>query len=69
MANPITPIVLMCQRALYARLDSGATALLPHWSDGEYVAYLGMSFAFALAVLALAVYVFGRAETNFAEEL
>jgi ABC-2 type transport system permease protein len=69
MANPITPIVLIFQRALYAKLDNGPTPLLPHWSYGEYAAYLGMSFAFGFLVLALAVYVFGRAETNFAEEL
>src|SRR3954462_6749270 len=68
MANPVTPIVLIFQRALYAKLDNTSTRpptpLLPHWSYGGYVAYLGMSFAFGLIVLALAVYVFGRAETN-----
>jgi hypothetical protein len=43
--------------------------LLPHWSYGGYCAYLGMSFGFGIIVLAIAVKVFGRAETNFAEEL
>jgi ABC-2 type transport system permease protein len=76
MANPVTPIVLIFQRSLYAKLDNLHPAnnakpipLLPHWSYGGYVGYLGMSFAFGLIVLALAVWVFGRAETNFAEEL
>jgi ABC-2 type transport system permease protein len=73
MANPITPIVLIFQRALYAKLEyegpSGTVEVLPHWSYGEYVAYLGMSFGFGLIVLVIAVRVFGRSEANFAEEL
>jgi ABC-2 type transport system permease protein len=73
MANPVTPIVLIFQRALYAKLDyqgpAGTEQVLPHWSYGEYVAYLGMSFAFGLIVLLIAVGVFGRSEANFAEEL
>src|SRR4029078_12716037 len=73
MANPVTPIVLVFQRAIYAKLDNTSTTpvtpLLPHWPYWGYVAYLGMSFAFGILVLALAVRVFGRAEANFAEEL
>jgi ABC-type polysaccharide/polyol phosphate export permease len=73
MANPVTPIVLVFQRAIYAKLDNTSTnpptPLLPHWPYWGYVAYLGMSFAFGILVLALAVRVFGRAEANFAEEL
>jgi ABC-2 type transport system permease protein len=70
MANPVTPVVLTFQRAIYARLnDGGGNPLLPHWSYGWYVAYLAMSFAFGFIVLAIAVRVFGRAEANFAEEL
>jgi ABC-2 type transport system permease protein len=73
MANPITPIILVFQRAIYARLDNThtqpVTALLPHWPYWGYLAYLGMSFAFGIIVLALAVRVFGRSEANFAEEL
>jgi ABC-2 type transport system permease protein len=73
VANPVTPVVVTFQRAIYAKLDNVAAEpdvpLLPHWSYGEYVAYLGMALGFGLLVLAVAVYVFGRAETNFAEEL
>ena len=71
MANPITPIVLMFQRALYTPHNNKATGkpLLPEWSYGHYVGYLGLSVAFGIIVLAVAVYVFGRAEINFAEEL
>jgi ABC-2 type transport system permease protein len=73
MANPITPIVLVFQRSLYGKLDNTAVTpaqpLLPHWSWWGYVAYLGMSVAFAVIILTIAVRVFGRSESNFAEEL
>jgi hypothetical protein len=42
---------------------------LPHWPYWGFVAYLGMSFAFGIIVLAIAVKVFAKAEVNFAEEL
>ena len=57
MANPVTPIVLIFQRAIYARLDNPhpkgggpPVQLLPHWPYWGYVAYLGYSLAFALIV-------------------
>jgi len=71
MANPVTPIILVFQRAIYARLDNKSThtQLLPHWPYWGFVAYLGMSVAFGIVVLMIAVRVFGRSEANFAEEL
>ena len=76
MANPVTPIVLIFQRALYAKLDNppprggpNGTPLLPHWDWWGYAGYLGMSIAFGLIMLAVAIWFFGRSETNFAEEL
>jgi ABC-2 type transport system permease protein len=73
MANPVTPIVLVFQRAIYAKLDNTkanpVTPLLPHWPYWGFVAYLGYSLAFALITLVIAVRVFGRSEANFAEEL
>jgi len=73
MANPVTPIVLLFQRAIYGKLEnthtSPPTPLLPHWGYGTYVAYLGWSFLVGILVLVLGVYVFGRSEANFAEEL
>jgi ABC-2 type transport system permease protein len=83
LANPVTPIVLIFQRAIYARLtnphpkggplDASGKAiplqLLPHWHYWVFVAYLGYSLAFALITLVLAVWVFGRSEANFAEQL
>jgi ABC-2 type transport system permease protein len=76
-ANPVTPIVLIFQRAIYARLDNvhtvngirTVTPLLPHWPYWAFLAYLGYSLVFALVTLAIAVRVFGRSEANFAEEL
>jgi ABC-2 type transport system permease protein len=79
MLNPVTPIVLIFQRALYAKLDNPKvipTALdpkldqiLPHWGIGGYLAYLGYSFVIGGVLLAVAISVFGRSEANFAEEL
>jgi len=70
MTNPVTPIVVLFQRAIYAKTEtSGGTKLLPDWSLGGYALYLGWSFLFGFIVLAVAVAVFGRAEVNFAEEL
>ena len=55
MMNPVTPIVLMFQRAIYAKLDNTTTVparpLLPHWPEWKYAMYLGWSFVFALLVL------------------
>jgi ABC-type polysaccharide/polyol phosphate export permease len=79
MLNPVTPIVLFFQRALYARLDNPNVAptaadpklnqILPHWPLTGYLAYLGYSFVVGAIVLAIAIAVFGRCEKNFAEEL
>jgi ABC-2 type transport system permease protein len=76
MLNPITAIVLVFQRALYARVDAPLSesrfeisSILPAWSMGGYAAYVFAVAAFAIALLFLALYVFGRLENNFAEEL
>jgi len=76
MLNPVTPIVLMFQRAIYAKLDNPAVPvgdpghqILPHWQLTGYLAYLGYSFAIGAIMLVIAITVFGRSEANFAEEL
>jgi ABC-2 type transport system permease protein len=76
LTNPVTPIVLIFQRAIYARLDnpkipvgSPGHQILPHWGMGTYVLYLGYSFAVGAVIFAIAIAVFGRSEANFAEEL
>jgi ABC-2 type transport system permease protein len=74
MANPVTPIVVIFQRAIYGVMTNpdapkGSQQILPDWPYWGYVAYLGLSFAVGAIVMALAIYVFGRSEANFAEEL
>jgi len=69
MCNPITPVVLVFQRALYAKTSDGPTQILPNWSFGAYAGYLGLTFGVAFVVLAIGISVFGRLEANFAEEL
>jgi ABC-2 type transport system permease protein len=76
MVNPVIPIVLVFQRAIYAKVDntkippgSPGREILPHWDWTGYAAYLGYSFAVGIVVFAIAVWVFGRSEANFAEEL
>jgi ABC-2 type transport system permease protein len=76
MLNPVTPIVLIFQRTIYARLDnpkvpvgSPGHEILPHWGMAGYLGYLGYSFVFGFIMLTIAISVFGRSEANFAEEL
>ena len=79
MLNPVTPIVLIFQRTIYAKLDNPGVLptaadpkinqILPHWDMTGYLAYLGYSFVFGAVMLAIAISVFGRSEANFAEEL
>jgi ABC-2 type transport system permease protein len=73
--NPITPIVLTFQRAIYNRTepamgDGNRLAILPAdagvlWYLGQLLAVMGV----AAVLLTLALKLFGRLEGNFAEEL
>jgi ABC-2 type transport system permease protein len=69
--NPVTPIVLIFQRAIYAKTDNTKlnVGILPHWPFTTYLAYLGYSFGFGIVMFFIGVAVFGRSEANFAEEL
>jgi ABC-2 type transport system permease protein len=77
MCNPITAIVLVFQRALYAQIDVvgsssryGATVTtLPTWDMAGYAAYVGIVAVAAVVLTFLGLYVFGRLENDFAEEL
>jgi ABC-2 type transport system permease protein len=79
MLNPVTPIVLIFQRAIYAQLDNPKVIpipadphlnqILPHWPMSGYLAYLAYSFVVGIVMMAIAIAVFGRSEANFAEEL
>jgi ABC-2 type transport system permease protein len=85
MVNPVTPVVLLFQRALYAKLDTGSSEpasgtgalrnvtnvveILPNWSWSEYLAYVGYTAGVGILLMAIGIHVFGRLEANFAEEL
>jgi ABC-2 type transport system permease protein len=74
--NPITPIVLTFQRALYNKISprsttgSGPVAILPaHVGRLWYLAQLLGVMAGSVVLFLAAVAVFARLEGNFAEEL
>jgi ABC-2 type transport system permease protein len=77
MCNPVTSVVLVFQRALYAVIDMPAgsstryqtDSILPAWGMAGYAAYVGAVAVFSALLLLFALYVFGRLENNFAEEL
>jgi ABC-2 type transport system permease protein len=68
--NPVTPIVLTFQRAIYAKTDPAGAHILPRGVGPEWYAgqLLGV-IAFSLVLFLVALHVFGRLEGNFAEEL
>jgi ABC-2 type transport system permease protein len=68
--NPITPIVLTFQRAIYVHVSWKGKDLLAagvnwHWYMGHLIGVIVLSFV----LLLVAMHVFGRLEGNFAEEL
>jgi ABC-2 type transport system permease protein len=73
--NPMTPIVLGFQRALYAHVVVTSTVLhtpihvLPAWGLLPYVELDVGVLAIGVVLFLLALVVFGRLEGNFAEEL
>lgn len=73
--NPVSPIVMTFQRALYADTSpkgkGGAIInILPdHANQLWYLWQLGLVLAFAVVVLFLALKLFGRMEGYFAEDL
>jgi ABC-2 type transport system permease protein len=79
LSNPVTPIVLTFQRAIYGKTQYSWTPpgtktpivyhVLPIWGIGTYAALLGAVLAVSIVLFLLALIVFGRLEGNFAEEL
>jgi len=80
LCNPITPIVMTFQRAIYGTNQyvtkdsktgavTGVYHLLPDWGVGTYAGLLGAVLAVSAVLFLLALIVFGRLEGNFAEEL
>ncbi len=73
LADPVTPIVLAFQRALYGKVSfvSGGVrqVALANYPYHFYVAMLAWVAGIAIVLLLGALVVFGRIEGNFAEEL
>ena len=74
LLNPVTPIVITFQRALYARpapigTDGKVVAVLPPWGPAQYLWLLLVVLGVSTAAFLAALTVFGRLEGNFAEEL
>jgi ABC-type polysaccharide/polyol phosphate export permease len=71
MLNPVTPVVMAFQRALYGTASVGVEpnvrSLLPDESSLWYARNLGITLMVALVALALAIRWFDRVEGNFAE--
>ncbi len=73
LANPITPVVLTFQRALYAKVSPVSKGvvvpILPTGGQGWYLVILGIVIVVSAALFVGALTVFARLEGNFAEEL
>ncbi len=73
LCNPVTPIVMTFQRAIYGQTQytymGNVTHVLPNWGVGTYAELDGVVLAVSVVLFLLALVVFGRLEGNFAEEL
>lgn len=65
LLNPVIPVVITFQKALYNPTDD----TVPTFGAGWYLQILLATGAVAFAALLAALYVFGRLEDNFAEEI
>ena len=63
--NPVIPVVITFQKAIYNPVDD----TVPTYGAGWYLGILAVTGAIAVVSLLLALYVFGRLEDNFAEEI
>jgi ABC-2 type transport system permease protein len=71
LVNPVTPVVLTFQRALYASttVNNGTLPLLPTWGPLQLLAPLLIGIVGSVVLLLGSIHFFGRLEANFAEEL
>jgi ABC-2 type transport system permease protein len=67
LANPVTPVLITFQRALYGQAYVGKQQLLPDASVWWYLRNLGIVLTVSVALFLIAVKIFDRAEGNFAE--
>jgi ABC-2 type transport system permease protein len=65
LLNPIIPIVITFQKALYNPTDD----TVPTYGPGWYAAVLGIWLVVSLVLLLVGLSVFGRLEDDFAEEI
>src|SRR5262249_6130080 len=68
LVNPMTPIVIACQRGVYGT-GSAAAPVLPDASVGWYMRNLTIVAIASFVLLVIAIRVFDRLEGNFAEEI
>jgi ABC-2 type transport system permease protein len=73
LCNPVTPIVMTFQRAIYGKTQYTYAGqvyhVLPNWGPLTYAGLVGIVLAVSIGLFLLALIVFGRLEGNFAEEL
>jgi len=69
LINPITPIVLCFQRAIYSRTEGAGLPIIPEWTFGGYLLVVSWSLAFGLVVFCLGLRFYGRMQMKFADEL
>ncbi len=74
LLNPVTPIVLLSQRALYARVSPMGTNhqvvhVLANFSPSWFMHAIAIELVVGAILFMGALYVFSRLEGNFAEEL
>lgn len=69
LINPFTPIVITFQRAVYGKSSVGDVVLLPDEGPLWYLGIVVATGIVAVGVLAIALKVFDRVDTNLAEAL
>jgi ABC-2 type transport system permease protein len=67
--NPFTIVVITFQRAIYGKSQVDAIPLVPDESPFWYLGVLSATAVVAIAILAVALRVFDRADVNLAEAL
>jgi ABC-2 type transport system permease protein len=65
LMNPVIPVVITFQKAIYNPVDD----TVPMLGFGWYLRNLAVTGGASLLLLLVALYVFGRLEDNFAEEI